>query len=66
MALSILTSMPEPYFPPGATPEQCRRIVAACARILEPERTKPQSKVVQGNKAEKPFPGGTKRKASKP
>lgn len=42
--------MPEPYFPPGATPEQRRRIVAACARMLELQRVKPE-----GGKA-KPSP----------
>jgi hypothetical protein len=44
--------MPEPYFPPGATPEQCRRIVAACARMLEPPKGK--SKGDEASKALKP------------
>lgn len=56
--------MPEPYFPPGATPEQCRRIVAACARMLEPPKGKPKDN--EGGRLLKASSGGKKPKARKP
>jgi hypothetical protein len=58
--------MPETYFPPGATPEQCRRIVAACAKMLEPPRAKPKRNAGAGSKAVKSSPGGAKPKCRKP
>lgn len=56
--------MPEPYFPPGATPEQCRRIVAACVRMLELPKGKPRGG--DASKPVKPSAGGKKPKARKP
>ena len=56
--------MPEPLYPPNATPEQIRRIDRAMLRMLEPSKGKPKGDVV--SKAMKPSAGRKSPKVRKP
>jgi len=55
--------MPEPLYPPNATPEQRRRIDREMLRMLEPPKVKPKGD--EASKPVKPSSGGIKPKARK-
>jgi hypothetical protein len=55
--------MPEPLYPPNATPEQRRRIDRQMLRMLEPPKGKPRDD--EASKQGKPSSGGIKPKARK-
>jgi hypothetical protein len=55
--------MPEPLYPPNATPEHIRRIDQAMLRMLEPPKVKPKG--VEASKAVNISSGGEKPKARK-